>query len=138
MLRTTLKRQDMRLHTPSLLTFTAALTSCPSPWQDPARPSSSKKAAATRVSTLMLRQMLIALNLSRIIPLLRTTLADRNTSPKHVTSSPRPPLAARVTVPALHTLHPAPCNEAPTLSISVDQLRMFGKELALGTATSTL
>ncbi|KAG0706168.1 hypothetical protein GWK47_024372 [Chionoecetes opilio] len=122
------------LHTASPPDVTTALTPAPHPDKTPARPSSSKKAAATRVSTLLLRQLLIALNLSRIIPLLRTTLAYRNTSTNCRLLLGR--IATRVTVPC--TPAPRPRNEAPTLSISMDQFRMFGKELALGTATSTL
>ncbi|KAG0726787.1 hypothetical protein GWK47_035875 [Chionoecetes opilio] len=134
MLRTTRTRQDNVASHRLSPDVTAALTPVPHPDKTPARPSSSKKAAATRVSTLLLRQLLIALNLSRIIPLLRTTLADRNTS-TNMSPPPRPHCNPRH---RSRTPAPRPRNEAPTLSISMDQFRMFGKELALGTATSTL
>ncbi|KAG0717708.1 hypothetical protein GWK47_053887 [Chionoecetes opilio] len=60
---------------------------------------------------MLLRQMLIALNLSRIIllPLLRTTLADRNTSTNM--SPPPRPHCNPVTVPALQ--HPDPATKLP-------------------------
>ncbi|KAG0727727.1 hypothetical protein GWK47_034051 [Chionoecetes opilio] len=125
----------MLLHTASLLTSPPLLL-LPLTLTRPllALASPRELLAATRVSTLLLRQLLIALNLLRIIPLLRTTLADRNTS-TNMSPPPRPHCN-----PRHRSRTPAPRlrNEAPTLSISVDQLRMFGKELALGTATSTL
>ncbi|KAG0724806.1 hypothetical protein GWK47_039876 [Chionoecetes opilio] len=62
---------------------------------------------------LLIRQMLIALNLSRMIllPLLRTTLADRNTS-TNMSPPPRPHCNPRH---RSRTPAPRPRNEAPTL-----------------------
>ncbi|KAG0723579.1 hypothetical protein GWK47_005459 [Chionoecetes opilio] len=113
----------MLLHTASPPDVTAALTPAPHPDKTPARPSSSKKSAATRVSTLLLRQLLIALNLLRIIPLLRT--------PSHIETPP--PTCHLLLVrmqpasPGFRTPAPRPRNEAPTLSISRGPFRMLGK-----------
>ncbi|KAG0718847.1 hypothetical protein GWK47_051688 [Chionoecetes opilio] len=69
---------------------------------------------------------------------------DNTSASNHPRISKHPTNSRLLLVPHFNPRHrsrtpaPRPRNEAPTLSISVDQFRMFGKELALGTATSTL
>ncbi|KAG0711551.1 hypothetical protein GWK47_020409 [Chionoecetes opilio] len=133
MLRTILAIQDnLLLHTashltsPSLLLLPLTLARLLLALAPP------RKLLLPVLPLMLLRQMLIALNLSRIMPLLRTTLADRNTS----TNMSPPPWPHCNPRHRSRTPAPRPRNEAPTLSISLDQLRMFGKEVALGTATS--
>ncbi|KAG0721440.1 hypothetical protein GWK47_046470 [Chionoecetes opilio] len=92
-------------------------------------PKLLKRAAATRFSTLLLDKLLIALNLVRKYLCFEPTLADRNTSTKHVTSSA-----------ALHPASPFPHSSTQTPATKLhsfhfrDQFRML-EELALGTAT---
>ncbi|KAG0706167.1 hypothetical protein GWK47_024371 [Chionoecetes opilio] len=130
MLRTTPQGKTMLLHTASLLTSPPLLLLPLTLTRPLLALAPPKESCCYRVSTLLLRQLLIALNLSRKIPLLRTTLADRNTSTNM--SPPLGRIATRV------TFSRTPSTQTPqrssTLSISMDQFPgMFGKELALGT-----
>ncbi|KAG0726615.1 hypothetical protein GWK47_036178 [Chionoecetes opilio] len=111
---------------------TAAPTPAPHPGKTPARPSSSKKAVATRTFTS-------ASTNDCPEPFKDNTTASASNHPRrskhlhqHVASSSA---ALQPASPFLHSRIQT-AQRSSHLSISVDQLRMFGKELALGTATS--